>query len=414
MRRVKQSGGRLMSLGWLLPLVLLALPQCAFSSRGLGVDEEEDPPPCEGQECPPPPPQEEFKPGNDPSDAIFCDIPKPLDENDDGCATQAEADDPANISLAEAATALVNGDFKSFALDFSVDAKNQCGGIKPKKIKFFGEFPDGLRVCINCGTQIPDPHPTMIKACIAKCQDLINQSGNVPAEGAAAFCDANVKLSTNHKDTCYEEACTVGGSPNLSWVDPRKSPEAVDWVDHIGTDDFGTNDLERTADTTGFTTADFNAGAASLQTFAKGGDGWVEFAAADATNTAHILGLRTSCADATLCPDTDPHVETVGYAIYLYADGQVYVLEPGAAPGTFDVHGPFGSYAIGDRFRIRVTDNNSTAPTASISYHRVVGGVEQPAFATNTSPDPSNPLRVDTTYLEFGARLSDVTIVRIK
>ena len=407
MRDHKQSSGGLMILGWLLPLVLLVLPNCTLSVTGLpgGGD---PPPDCQpgDPECDPPDPVEEFKPGTDPSDAILCDIPKALEE----CATQAEADDPDNISLAEAATALVNGDFKSFALDFSDPIA--CAGL-PKKITFFGEFPDGVRVCINCGTQIPTEYATPTQACIAKCTDLVNIQGPVPPEGAAAFCEANARLATNHQETCYQGACTIGGSPNLSWVDPRKSPEPVQWIDHIGTtDDGGTNNLERAAITSGATTADFDAGAASAQTFAKNGDGWVEFAAADGVDKVHVLGLRTSCADPSNCADTDPHIETVGFAIDLNSDGMVYVLEPGATPGTFDVFGPFGSYAIGERYRIRVTDHLDGA--AAISYHRVVGGVEQPSFATNTNANPSYPLRVDTTFREQFARISDVTIVRIK
>jgi hypothetical protein len=413
MRRVKESRDRLVFLGWLLPLVLLALPQCAFTSTGLG-NEPDDPPPCEEQGCPPPPPIEEFKPGTDPSDAILCDIPKPLKDTEDGCATQQEADDLNNISLAEAATALVEGNVKSFALDFSDDAKLACDG-RPKKIKFFGEFPDGYRVCINCGTQIGNgnEYATMAKACIAKCTDLVNTEGPIPAEGAAAYCAANARLATNHDpDMCYPGGCTGGGSSNLSWVDPRKAPEPVIWIDKIDTEDNGTNDLERTSATTGGMTIDFNAGAASAQTFANGGDGWVEFAAADGTDKVHVLGLRTSCANPANCQDTDPHIETVGFAIDLNSDGQVYVLEPGVTPGTFTVSASHGAYAVGERFRIRVTDNLNG--TGSISYHRLVGGVEQPPFATNTAFPPFYPLRVDTTFRELGARISDVTIVRIK
>ena len=446
--------GRWLRTWWFWAFVLLALPNCGLNSEGCmdcpviddcsGNDpdpecdpgncdgDECEPDPCEedpdapgcnpdpceedpdGPECVPPDPVEEFKPGTSPADAILCEIPKPLEDGDDGCATQAEADDLTNISLAEAATALVNGDFSGFALDFSDEAKAACGGL-PKKIEFYGEFPDGLRVCINCGTQIgnANEYATTTKACIAKCKDKVNFEGPIPAEGAEAFCLANAKLATNHEaEICYGGACTAGGSPNLSWVDPRKSPEPVVWIDHIGTsDNSGTNDLERTAPTS--TPAAFDAGAASAQTIAKG-DAWVEFAAGDTTGTTHILGLRTSCADAITCPDMDPDIATVGFAIYLYADGQVYVLEPGATPGTFNQYGPFGPYTVGERYRIRVTDNNLTAATASISYHRVVGGVEQPAFATNTSADPAYPLRVDTTFIEFGALIADVTIVRIK
>jgi hypothetical protein len=386
-----------------------------FSTEGLG-DGPPDPP-CElDGDCPPAPPPETFQPGPDPSDAILCQIPKPLADGDDGCATPAEAADPTNISLSEAATALVNGEFKSFALDFSDSAKLACGGL-PKKIEFFGEFPDGLRVCINCGEQMPDPYATLTKACVAKCEDLVAQNGIIPDEGASVFCAANATLATNHQDTCYEGACTIGGSSNLAWPDPRKTPEPVKWTDHIGTQDGGTNGLERFAPTTGTTTADFNAGAASEQIITQG-DAWVEFSAINSTAVVHVLGVRESldsvgmkCFHAADCPDTDPHIETVGFAIDLNSDSQVYVLEPGATPGTFDVISGLGPYSVDERYRVRITDNHNG--TATISYERKVGS-SFAEFYKSTTKFPQYPLRVDTTFREQGAIIADVTIVRIK
>jgi hypothetical protein len=355
-----------------------------------------------------------FEPGEEPSAAIMCEIPRPLDANDDGCATPAEAADPANISLTEAATALAGEDFKTFALDFSDDAKKQCGGL-PKKIKFFGEFPDGLRVCINCGEKIPLKYATLTKACIAKCTDLVNTDGPIPAEGAAAYCEANAKLATNHQETCYDGACTLGGTPNLSWVDPRRTPEQVKWTDHIGTQDGGTNSLERFAPTTGTTTADFNAGAASAQIITKG-DAWIEFSAFDSTGTAHVLGVRESvdasngkCFSASFCPDTDPSLDNIGFAIALNTGGQVFVFE--VINGVLTTQGPFGTYTTGERYRVRVTDDHDGK--ATISYSRIVAGVDT-KFHETTLAHPQYPLRVDTSFREKDAIISDVTIVRIK
>jgi hypothetical protein len=453
MSTVEPSRRRWETLLWLLPFVLLALPNCGLQSGGCvpgstdcpiiiddcgesGCDPcaenpndpecntdpcEEDPnapgcDPCEEDpsECPDPDPVEEFEKGPDATSAIFCEIPRPLDDDEDPCATQAEADNPDNISLSEAATAMVNGESSTFALDFSEAALTACGGL-PKKIPFYGEYPKGLKVCIDCDAQIPAEYATPLKACIVVCRDQINFNGGpMPPEGAVDYCEANTKLAPNHKDGCYDGVCTINGSPDPSFVDPRESPEEVDWIDHIGTDDSGgTNSLERTAATTGGTTADFNAGAASAQTIANG-DGWVEFEAGDATTTVHVLGLRTSsCADPVNCPDDDPHISTVGFAIDLNSDGMVYVLEPDAtAADGFAVYGPFGPYTVGERYRIRATDNHDN--TVSISYHRLVGGVEQPSFATNTVADPAYPLRVDTTFRDQGAQLDNVTIVRIK
>ena len=446
MRNVPPSSSRWVTLAWLLPFVLLALPNCGLQSGGCVpgstncpiVDDceendsecqdpdpcEEDPSECEPDpceedpsdpECVPPDPVEIFEPGEDPSDAIFCDIPKPLAPGDDGCASQAEADEAANISLSEAAIALVNGETATFALDFSEAATTACSGL-PKKIEYFGEYPQGMRVCINCSTQIDIPYANPTKACRAKCIDQVNANGVIPAEGASDYCEANAKVSTNFDPAeCQHDACTLSGSPNMSWVDPRETPEPVKWIDHIGTDDNGgSNTLTRVAATTGGTTADFNAGAASEQVFTSG-DGWVEFEAGDATNTVHVLGLRESCAVPANCGDTDPHIETVGFAIDLNSDGQVYVLEPGTTPGTFDVYGPFGTYTVGERYRIRVTDTNLTTNSrATIAFSRVVGGVEQPPFATNTAANPLYPLRVDTTFREQDASVVNVNMVYIK
>jgi len=412
MRDVKQSGGRWLSLWWLLPIVLLALPNCGLPTSGLpGGDDTTE---CEG-DCPEEVPDDVFFPGTDPDDAIFCDIPKPPSDDEDPCATQAEADDPDNISLSEAAIALVNGDHKSFALDFSADDVAACGGL-PRKIHYFGEYPEGLKVCINCGTQIPNAHATMLKACIAKCQDLINQDGNIPAEGAAAFCDANVKLSTNHDpDICYGGACTDGNStPN--WDDPRKHPELVTWVDHHGTTDAGgTNHLQRTDPTTGSTTDDFNAGAASAQIITTG-DAWVEFEALGTNLKAHVLGVRESvdsagdpCFDASLCPDDDPGVNNIGFAIDLNTDSQVFVFE--GVNGVLTGQGPFGTYTPGERYRVNVTSNHDG--TATITYSRKVGSVFT-QFAETTLAHPQYPLRVDTSFREKGATIGNAAIVRIQ
>ena len=397
LRNVKTSAGRWFGPFGLFALVLLALPNCAFPVNGL-------------------PPEEVatvFEPGEDPAEAIFCDIPKPLEKDDDGCATQDEADDQNNISLAEAATALVSGEFKFYALDYSDDARNLCGG-RPKKIDYFGEFPAGFRVCINCGTQMPDPYPTMVKACIAKCQDLVNQNGIIPDEGAAAFCEANVKLSTNHDPgMCYKGACTGGGNSMPGYDDPRKHQEKVVWVDpSAGVDVFGAdnNSIKRTAPAT--VPADFNEGAGSAQTITTG-DGWVEFEAGQ-NGVSHVIGLRASCADPGNCPDNDYGLTGIGFAISLNANNGVYVLEGGTP---LVVEGPFGApYTPGERFRVRATAN-SDGTTATISYTRLAnckdGVCSESLFWTSQAPHPSYPLRVDATFREENATLENVTIVRI-
>ena len=398
LRNVKKSAGRGFSLGWLLPLVMLALPNCAFPTFGLPGEV----------------PAPVFEPGDNPTEAIFCEIPKPLAANDDGCATQSEADNQTNISLAEAATALVTGEFSFYAFDYSDDAQNQCGG-RPKKINYFDEFPEGTRVCINCGTQMPNPYPTMVKACVAKCQDLVNQNGIIPNEGAAAFCEANARLATNHDPgMCYKDACTGGGNP-IPVNDPRKRQEEVVWIDtSAGVEVLSAdhNSIKRTALAT--MPADFNEGAGSEQTITKG-DGWVEFEAGQ-TGVSHVIGLRESCEDPANCPDSDHGLTGIGFAISLNSNNNVYVLESG---NPVVVEGPFGApYSPGERFRVRATAN-SDGKTATITYARLANCKDDVCasefvFWTSKAAKPSYPLRVDAIFREENATLENVTIVRIK
>ena len=439
MRNVQPSNSRWVTLAWLLPFVLLALPNCFLDSTGASCAENPNHPNCQsevedceqaGSNCPDTTTCEEdpldpecvlvdpipvFQPGEDPSDAIFCDIPKPRAPGDDGCASQEDAENAANISLSEAAIALVNGETATFALDFSEAATTACGGL-PRIIKYFGPYPQGMRVCINCSTQIDAVYVNPTEACRAKCIDEVNADGFIPAEGANDYCEANAKVSTNFDPAeCQDDACTLSGSPNMNWVDPRETPEPVQWIDHIGTSDSsGTNSLERIAPTT-TPTADFDAGAASAQVITTG-DAWVEFSALDGTDKAHVLGVRESrdasdnpCTDTSTCADGDPSLNGIGFAISLNTDGQVYVLE--IIAGVLEIQGPFGTYTSGERYRVHVTDRHDG--TTTITYSRIVLGVDT-QFAETTLDHPRYPLRVDAIFREQGAILSNVNIVRIK
>jgi hypothetical protein len=423
MRDFLNSGCRWLRTGWFFAFVLLALPNCGLNTRGNHVGEpqgdcqpeEECPAPCEppDPECPSVPPKA-FEPGPNATNAIMCDISKPEDEDVDYCATQAEIDDDVNISNTQAATALSTGKTRSFVLDWSDASLNECGG-KPKKIEMFGPYPQGLTLCLNCGSQIPSVYATPVKACIAKCKDLVN-AGTIPAEGTDAFCLANTKTSTNYdKDICYEGVCDNGTPlPPGSFIDPRLTQEPVKWVDHIGTDDTGVdnNTLTRIAPTTGQTIADFNAGAASAQTILSG-DAWIEFGAPE-VDRDRVLSVRASCADASNCPDADPSLDAFGFGLDMNLDGQVYVVE--SAPALM-IFGPFGPYTPTERYRVRVRDNHNG--TATISYSRIVGvcapGTEctEDVFFTSVATPPY-PLRVDTSFHLQGGTLSNVTIVRIK
>ena len=117
----------------LVLLVLLALPNCTMDFDQFRI--EEDP----------------FDPGPSPaSSAIMCEIPIPDVEVVNECANQQDVDE--GISFSDAAIALVEGRNHPVALDWRPDALVACAACPTNG--FFG-FPDGLTVCLNCGTN-PD------------------------------------------------------------------------------------------------------------------------------------------------------------------------------------------------------------------------------------------------------------------
>jgi len=393
MRDLLKSSRRWLSAGWFWPLVLLALPACAFQTGGL-------------------PNPNAFDPGTAPlTGAIMCDIPKVTDEGrSSNCATSTDV--AMGMSPGHAAVALAQGEHTSLALDFSPEALNACNGF-PRKTEFFGPYPDGTTVCLNCGQQIPSPYADPTAVCVAKCRELISVGGGTPAGGLDAFCTANAHVSTNFAPyTCFSNACSSGGTPLPNFVDPRRTAEPVKWVDQIGTSASG-NSLQRTAPTTGPANIDFNAGAASAQLITKG-DAWVEFEASE-TSLAHVVGVRESCDDVTQCPDLDPSLNDIGFSIDLNTDNQVYAIE--SAPG-MTVLGSFGTYAPHERFRLHVVDNNDG--TATISYWRVVGPCTPGTVCNETQmgqhvgPGPKYPLRIDASFREQNATSANVTVTRIQ
>jgi hypothetical protein len=374
--------------GWLLPLVLLALPNCMLQSGGLPGNEPV------------------FEPGDAPlSSAIMCDIPKVPTGSDCADATQTGSGMPREY----AAIALAQGEMNSLALDFSPAATNACNGL-PKKTEFFGSFPDGSTVCLNCGQQIPAKYADANAACVAQCVDLVKHVGDVePPEGAQKFCETNAHVSTNFdKHSCYAGACSNGGSPNSGFVDPRRAQELVTWTDLLGQATSQDNDVSKLTGT-GVPGDPFDSGAASDQRI-KHGDAWVEFSVKE-TGVSHVIGLSHDNGGM----DSDPSLADIGFAISLNYDGNVYILENGASY----VSAPLMTYAPGDRFRIRVKDNNDGS-TATISYTKL-NGVCKPGticnettIATQTSASPAYPLRIGASFREPGATITNVTMVRIQ
>jgi hypothetical protein len=386
MRDFQKSKGHWWRAGSFWPLALLPLTNCGFSTGGLPGDNA-------------------FDPGTAPqSSAIMCDIPKlPIGD----CATPSDLP-PAGVPMAKAAIILAEGpSATSIGLDYSPSATQGCNGL-PKKTSFQGPFPDGLTLCLNCEQVIGSgkTFATPTDACVAKCVDLINASDFPgPPESVYGFCLANARPSTNFF-TCLAKACSVGGSPISPFDDPRRAPEPVIWTDFGGQAARFGNSLSKVTGVPG----NFDSGAASdLTQNITHGDAWVEFSASE-NGVSHVLGVSTSNGTA----DTDPTLTDIQLAINLSSDNQVYVLEEGG------VAGPFFAYSPGDRFRIHITDNNDYPHTATISYAKVIGACPpgtkctETTFAQSTILNAPYPFRIDASFNEPGATLSNVTLMRIK
>jgi hypothetical protein len=185
------------------------------------------------------------------------------------------------------------------------------------------------------------------------------------------------------------------------------------------------NDLQRTAATS--QPPDFDAGTASKQRI-EHGDAYVEFSAAENT-LSHVIGLSEisdGCADP--CADSDPSLTDINFAISLNADGRVYVIESGVLVTGPDINGSFGTYDPNDvfdpndpktRFRVSLRQSSDGTPTATVTYSRMtaqcVPGNQCPEDVFYTHDGLGHyPLRVDTSFREANATLTNVTVVRIQ
>ncbi|MBY0276346.1 hypothetical protein K2Z84_13455 [Candidatus Binatia bacterium] len=380
MRSFVKSIGPRARAGWLLPLLLLALPNCALQVGGIANPDAFDAGPV---------PE---------SSAIMCDIPKVPIAGSDDCADSTETG--LGMSQARAAVALVQGEQASIVLDLSAAAEASCGGL-PKKTEFQGPWPDGYAVCLNCAKQIPGKYADGNAACVAMCVSLLSSGGAEPPGGAQAFCAANAHVATNFDPNgCYADACSNGGTLRPDFVDPRRAQEPVVWTDLVGTSASG-NDLSRIS----ASNADFDAGAASKQTITHG-DAWVEFEANE-NDLGHIVGLSPDVGT-----DVDPSSADVSFGIRLGSNGKIVVFEDGAPVGT-----SLGLYSAGDRFRVQLRDNLDG--TATVTYVKLNGACT-PGTICSTSTlataakFASYPVRVDASLRDTGATLKNVTLVRIQ
>jgi hypothetical protein len=390
MRESLKSSARGLLAGWFWPLVLLALPNCGLQNPGWV------------------PPAKEFDAGPQPhTSAIMCDLPKYSATT--VCATSADVG--SGISMSDAAVALVEGRSSTFALDYSKSATQACGGL-PQKIDMYGKYPDGYAVCLNCGTQIPAKYGDPNAVCLAVCTDMITgATEGGPNGGSKAYCQPLAHISTNFDDhACYDNACGSGGALATGFVDPRRTQEPVKWVEQNGASGGSSgNSIARTAARSG----NFDAGGFSAQTVSKG-DGWVEFEVSDNTK-AYTVGLSTGETDG------DETQTDIGFGILLAADGRVYVLDKGLQLTGSDVSGSFGTYAAGERFRVKFKDKNDGSSEAAFTAVRIVGTCTPGTVCTETaisgegvSPSPTYPLRVDVSLVDPGATVANATLVRIQ
>jgi hypothetical protein len=383
---------RFASAWWFWAVVLIALPNCSFDASGTGGPLH-------------------LSRGDLPhSSAVMCDIRKyqPIFR----CATSQDLE--IGIPFAQAAEALVDGRTSNVGLDYSPEAQEDCGDGTPKAIDFFGAFPEGTPVCLNCGV-IGTEYINATSVCIAHCRDLVERGDGLLPPDVHSFCIATARPSTHFPTAgCFENACTTGGTLRTDFADPRRIPEPVVWRDRIGTAAFG-SDLTQTSPSTMGNV--FAAGAVSEQWIHEG-DGYVEFQASE-TNLSHVIGFaEVPAACAFPCPDDDPGFADIAFALSLNLDGRVYVLEGGSLVMGPDLFGSFGTYFAGERFRVRVKDRFDGR--ATVRYTRIIGAC-QPGKVCNESlifeqvaDSAEYPLRAAAAFREQNATLANVNIVRIQ
>jgi hypothetical protein len=381
-----QQSSRHLSGGWFSfwAAVLLILPNCGFStsvSPGHGRN---------------------LNPGDAPhTNAVFCDI-----EMVRYCATPAEL--AIGTRLASAAVALVAGQAgTNVGLDDSPEALARCAGV-PEAVVFHEAFPRGTWVCLNCSDVFPSIHQDAAAVCQAQCHDLFGTltadstvaPDKPPTAETIAFCSANARVSTNHSpDGCFRDACTPAGTRRMDFLDPRRLPEQVIWVNLNGVSTTAPGNLTRTAPTTGFS----DAGASSIQLIAKG-DAYLEFTATE-TNTARTVGLSSGPPPPGFITFND-----IGFGLLLLDNGEILALENGLSVGNF------GPYAAGDKFRLKLRTNHDG--TATVSYARITGPCEygSPCNETvfHTSPNAiTYPVRIDAMFREQGGTVTEAHIAYI-
>ena len=382
---------RFVSGGWFWAVVLLALPNCMLDTTGTGS------------------PSHVTRGDSPHSSAVMCDIRKyqPIVR----CASPQDLE--IGIPFTQAAEALVEGRTSNVGLDYSQEAQDVCGAGNPQAIDFYGAFPEGTVVCLNCGV-IPIAHPNATAVCVAECRDLVERGDGPFPPDVLSFCSVTARPSTHFPSTgCFEGACTSGGTFLSGFADPRRIPEPVVWRDRIGTAAAGSNLTQTSPSTMGDV---FAAGAVSEQ-WIEAGDGYVEFEASE-NDLSHVIGFaEVPAACAFPCTDSDPGWQDIDFGLSLNADGRVYILESGSLVMGLDLNGSFGTYAAGERFRVRVVDDSDGM--ATVRYTRIVGSCvpgklcNESLVYQHVTPEAAYPVRVAAAFREQNATLATVNIVRM-
>jgi hypothetical protein len=364
------------------PALLLLLPNCSFNPSGQAAN----------------PPN--LDPGPEPrTEAVFCDIEKRSEPR--RCATPTDL--AVGVRMASAAMALVRSQSSAIGLDYSPAALAACAG-QPQVVTFEGPFPDGSKICLNCGAAAP---AATTDRCVAKCLDILNEDSSVAVPpDVLAFCQANARPSTN-ASSCFMGVCTPAGAPDMAFVDPRRTPEPVVWINLNGVVAGGPNN--NTLTKTAPDLMAFDSGAVSQQLITQG-DGYVECTAAQ-LNVARICGLSSgpSVTDTTT---TDADID---FGLRLTVMGNVLVEESGVLVESSPGDPIWGTYAPGDRVRVSVRDNFDG--TANVTYSIITGpcpmGTCDGTPVRTVGPAPY-PFHADTSFKETGGDLTDVRIVRIQ
>ena len=158
------------------------------------------------------------------------------------------------------------------------------------------------------------------------------------------------------------------------------SLENVIWTNVVGVTASG-NSLSKPG------SAGWDAGAVSTQAITSG-DGYVEFTISE-TNTYRMCGLSNG--------DSSQSYVDIDFALYPAADGYLYIYQGG------NYVGQFGTYSIGDRFRVAVEGG-------VVRYYKLTSGA--PTLLYTSGVSPTYPLLVDTSLYSTGSQLANVVINR--